>query len=317
MANSPAAPLPRRKPSSGGGFRRIDKATFARMVEFYRAHEGEPNSHLRCAKASGVSEPTAMKAYHHGLPASGDDCATPIKNILANERIQKTAISTVLAAAKSAGGSGPDITPEQRAELAAALGPTEFDQVRAEVRRAVRTEMDICEAHRTLGLQALQTAKKLAKLIEDRAAAIIVKFGPQTAADGTITPPVISEDLNLEMRTLEAITRTVQKSGVIGRTAIEIERLRIGDPDALRRRLDSVYGSELGPAPSGAGPADPGEEQDASDSEDTLLPMDEVSTIEEWAGLRVIPGGLSKKDRPPPAPAPVAVAVGDDAIAGE
>ena len=302
MASPPASAAPKKKLSTGG-FRRIDKATFARMVDYYRLHEGEANSHARCAKTAGVSEPTAMKAYHHGLPASGDECATPIKVLLSQERIQKTAVSTVLLAAKTAGGAGIDVTPEQRAELAAALGPTEFDQVRAEVRRAVRTEMDICELHRSLGLQALQVAKKLAKLLEDRANAILVKFGPQIAADGTVTAPVISEDLNLEMRTMEAITRTVQKSGIIGRTAIELERLRIGDPDALRRRLDSVYGSELGPAPGGVSPAEGSEDGAPAGEREADLPMDEVATIEEWAGMRgtfkVIDGGLSPK-RPAP-----------------
>lgn len=294
---STPAPTPKKPKSGPGGHRRIDENTYLRMVDFYRRHEGEKNVHTRCATAIGVSIPSAVKAYNVGLSAN-PKTAVPIKDLLADERNQQKAISTVLLAARTAGADSPEVSEADRTALAQTLGPTDFDQVRAEVRRAVRSEMEITEAMRAGSLRILRASEKLTKVFEDRVAALCEKFGSKIGEDGKVVLPSVSDDLSQEIKDLDVILRAQSKAAGMGRLAIEVERLRIGDPDALRRRLDSVYGSELGPSPTDAPKAEGADSAGAAE-DDPILPNEELHATEEWlgglGGLRVIDGGLSQR----------------------
>lgn len=280
------------------------RETWEKLVNAFRVHEGRPDRFAVVGKLCGVHRDTAEKAYKQGLGKEWSN--TPIKDLLIAERAQKAAVSTVILAAKTVPSPGTQ-DPDQAA-LAAALGQTAFEQLQASVRAAVMEEIDLVDGARRCAARALRASERLAEFIEARVDAILKKFGPQVAEDGTITPMVLGTIAD-EAKLLEVLGRTGHKSATLARLAIEMERLRIGDPDALRRRLDSVYGGELGGTGKGA-PA--GDEEPGTEVEDeTAASPEEVGDVDDWLGFKVLQGGKSPRaaaparavSRPPAAPA--------------
>jgi len=265
------------------------RETWDKMVAAFRVHEGQPNRFTLVARLSGVHRDTAEKAYKMGLGKPWS--STPIRDLLIAERAQKSAVSAVLTAAKVVPTSGPP-DPDQQA-LAAALGATEFEKLQASVRAAVLEEIGLVDGTRRCAARALRAAEKLADFIDARVDAILKKFGPQKGEDGQLTPMEVGS-LADEAKLLEVLGRTGHKSATLARLAIEMERLRIGDPDALRRRLDSVYGSELG-GQKGA----PAASEEEGEEDIAAASPEEVGDIDGWMGLRVIEGGKGKTQEPP------------------
>ena len=269
------------------------RETWEKLVNAFRVHEGRPDRFAVVGKFCGVHRDTAEKAYKQGLGKEWSN--TPIKDLLIAERAQKAAVSTVILAAKTVPAPGTQ-DPDQAA-LAAALGQTAFEQLQASVRAAVMEEIDLVDGTRRCAARALRASEKLAAFIEARVDAILKKYGPQAGPDGQLLPMEVGTLMD-EAKLLEAFGRTGHKSATLARLAIEMERLRIGDPDALRRRLDSVYGGELG----GTGAAAPTGEEDAGSEggeEELAASPDEVGEVDGWLGVQVLQGGRSPRPDAP------------------
>ena len=282
--------------------------TWEKLKNAFRVHEGRPDRFAVVAKLCGVHRDTAEKAYKHGLGKEWSN--TPIKDLLIAERAQKAAVSTVILAAKTVPATGqPD--PDQAA-LAAAIGQTAFEQLQSSVRAAVLEEITLVDGTRRCAARALRASEKLADFIESRVDAILKKFGPQPGPDGVLLPMEVGTLMD-EAKLLEVLGRTGHKSATLARLAIEMERLRIGDPDALRRRLDSVYGGELG----GAGTGAPAGEEDASaegGEDETAASPEETGDTDSWLGVQVLQGGRSPRpDAPARAVRRAATGTGEEA----
>lgn len=307
-------PVTSATPGSDAGKKRIiPRIVFDRMVDAFRKCEDLPDRFMQAARMAGVHRDTAHKAYFHGL---GQEWSrSPIKDILANERSQKAAVSTVLIAAKTAGSLSSSMGEQERADITAALGTTEFEKLQSAVRTAVLEEIALVDGTRRVAARVLRAGEKLATLIEARTEALLAKFGPQKDEHGATIPPTVGENLGEEAKSLEALGRTGHRAATLAKLAIEMERLRIGDPDALRRRLDSVNGTELGIGGKTSGADEAPAEGAEETAEQEAASADDVADVDDWIGgtLRVISGG--KASPPKKAPAAAAPAVSLDSIA--
>jgi hypothetical protein len=273
---------------TGGKLTPISREQWDRLVDAWEKYEDRSDRLAAVVKATGISRATCHRAYVAGLGASFS--ATPIKDLLIAKRAQKMSVSTVLMAAKSSGLDAP-LTPEELAALDATFEGTDLDKLRAAVRLSVQQEIAIVDGQRRASVKLLASQGKLAQLLEDRADAALKKYGATRDADGKLVLPDVLP-LPEEVRALEGLLRLLRAVESFGKVAIEMERIRIGDPEALRRRLDSVTGSELG----GAGKAAASPEEAADDvAEEPAIPAEEAGAAEEWLGigLRVIEGGRS------------------------
>lgn len=289
VTSDPVSAAPKKPPPRTVLRPATSREVWEKMVAAFRVHENQPNRFAIVGKLCGVHRDTAEKAYKHGLGREWSN--TPIKDLLVHERAQRAAISTVLAAAKTADPSRP--TDPEQAALAAALGETEFEQLRRATVAAVREEIAVVDSARRTALRAQKSGEMLGELLVQRAEALLKKYGA-TLADGKVVLPEISGALPEEVKILEGIGRLLRTLAAVGRSPIEMERLRIGDPETLRRRLDAVYGGDVGGAgAAGKGAVAEGAEEGEGGAEEPALPVEEVGDTDGWLGLRVIDGGKS------------------------
>lgn len=266
-----------------------------KMVAAFRVHEHQANRFAVVGKLCGVHRDTAEKAYKFGLGREWSN--TPIKDLLVAERAQKAAVSTVLMAAKTVDPTRP--TDPDQAALAAALGETEFEQLRRATVAAVREEIAVVDGFRRVALRAQKSGEMLGDLLVQRAEALLKKHGAKLE-DGKVVLPEVSGSLPEEVKLLEGIGRLLRTLAAAGRAPLEMERLRIGDPETLRRRLDSVYGGDVGGKTL---PASEGTEADGEQpAEEPALAVDEVGDTDGWLGLRVIHGGKATRTEEPADP---------------
>jgi hypothetical protein len=242
--------------------------------------------------SSSASHVAALDLLMSGRFASLFWGVVIVAGILIARRAQRAAVSVVLSAAKTA-SPGSTIDPDQAA-LAAALGQTEFEQLREATRTAVREEIAVVDGFRRVALRAQKSGEMLGDLLVQRAEALLKKHGATVGEDGKVVLPEVSGTLPEEVKLLEGIGRLLRTLAAAGRAPLEMERLRIGDPETLRRRLDSVYGGEMGGKTL---PTSEGAEADGESAEEPALAVDEVGDTDGWLGLRVIHGGKGAVSR--------------------
>ena len=193
---------------------RVDEALWSQLVEAFRE---DPGNVKGTARRVGVTPKTAKRAWEKGYPSRGAWGAKPIKQLMQEER--------ELAASKLQHEQDRQELEEDRALLEAERDREAMRQ------RAIDTraqEGKLVSASRALISAAFGSAMTLART--EGLTHLLSRLGNSMAALATQDGDLTAKQASDAMILLRRYSTTLRELTEAGRTAMEMERLYLGEP---------------------------------------------------------------------------------------
>ena len=203
--------------SGSGGNSRVDQATWDRLLGAYRA---DPGNHSNASRLAGVQRKTARRAYEHGYPERPWG-ARSIKDLLMDEQTLARARLQVEA---------------DREELESDRASLEADRFREEARvRSVQTreqEGKMVAATRVAVMNSLGAAMQLVGK-DGGLQHAMQRMGSSLVAIALKDGDLSSKDVRELSGLLRRYASTLRELSQAGQTAMEMERLFLGEPTQM------------------------------------------------------------------------------------
>lgn len=208
---------------------RVDQKVFQAILA---AHRAEPGNHSRAARDGGVTRRTARRAWVEGYPGTGWG-DKPVSQLIVEEQAVARG-RTELATEQG----------ELREDREALERERAAEAVRQNAIRSKEMEAAMINGLRGVTSQALVAALRAVPGVQK----VMTKMGEQLVTMGESGAPLTRHEMGDVMVLMRRYSSSVRELSMAAMTAMEMERLYLGDPDTHRgaeTEFDSMPMEEL------------------------------------------------------------------------